>query len=75
MILDGMEDSSATMIVDARGLVTGWSEGARRLTGYPAEAVVGRPARDLLVRNAPPASCPAPSRRHRPVRHRRDPPP
>ncbi|WP_239080928.1 PAS domain-containing protein, partial [Streptomyces coelicoflavus] len=49
-----MEDSSATMIVDARGLVTGWSEGARRLTGYPAEAVVGRPARDLLARDAPP---------------------
>ncbi|MFJ6071293.1 SpoIIE family protein phosphatase [Streptomyces sp. NPDC093065] len=49
-----MEDSSATMIVDARGLVTGWSDGARRLTGYPAEAVVGRPARDLLVRDAPP---------------------
>ncbi|WP_435616105.1 SpoIIE family protein phosphatase [Streptomyces coelicoflavus] len=49
-----MEDSSATMIVDARGLVTRWSEGARRLTGYPAEAVVGRPARELLARDAPP---------------------
>ncbi|MEV6886907.1 SpoIIE family protein phosphatase [Streptomyces sp. NPDC051135] len=48
-----MEDSSAAMIVDARGLVTGWSDGARRLTGYPAEEVVGRPARDLLARDAP----------------------
>ncbi|MGW7335528.1 PAS domain-containing protein, partial [Streptomyces sp. NPDC054808] len=36
-----MEDSSATVIVDARGLVTGWSDGARRLTGYTAEEVVG----------------------------------
>ncbi|MET7816538.1 PAS domain-containing protein, partial [Streptomyces sp. NPDC005395] len=49
-----MEDSSATVIVDARGLVTGWSDGARRLTGYTAEEVVGRPARDLLARGAPP---------------------
>ncbi|TDT27648.1 PAS domain S-box-containing protein [Streptomyces sp. BK208] len=47
-----MEDSSAAMIVDARGLVTGWSDGARRLTGYTAEEVVGRPARDLLARDA-----------------------
>ncbi|CAM5283771.1 hypothetical protein STENM36S_09169 [Streptomyces tendae] len=53
MILDGMEDSSAAMIVDARGLVTGWSDGARRLTGYAAEEAVGRPARDLLARDAP----------------------
>ncbi|MGC0424189.1 PAS domain S-box-containing protein [Streptomyces sp. SAI-195] len=53
MILDGMEDSSAAMTVDARGLVTGWSDGARRLTGYAAEEAVGRPARDLLARDAP----------------------
>ncbi|MEU1871084.1 SpoIIE family protein phosphatase [Streptomyces sp. NPDC019793] len=48
-----MEDSSAAMTVDARGLVTGWSDGARRLTGYAAEEAVGRPARDLLARDAP----------------------
>ncbi|MFE1590518.1 SpoIIE family protein phosphatase [Streptomyces sp. NPDC059402] len=48
-----MEDSSATVIVDARGLVTAWSDEARRLTGYTAEEVVGRPARDLLARDAP----------------------
>ncbi|MGW2297676.1 SpoIIE family protein phosphatase [Streptomyces violaceorubidus] len=48
-----MEDSSAAMIVDARGLVTGWSDGARRLTGYAAEEAVGRPARDLLARGVP----------------------
>ncbi|MEV4048655.1 SpoIIE family protein phosphatase [Streptomyces sp. NPDC049744] len=48
-----MEDSSAAMTVDARGLVTGWSDGARRLTGYAAEEAVGRRARDLLARDAP----------------------
>ncbi|MYR41433.1 PAS domain-containing protein [Streptomyces sp. SID5910] len=40
--------------LDARGTLTGWSDGARRLTGHPAEAVVGRPARDLLARRVPP---------------------
>ncbi|WP_373694750.1 PAS domain-containing protein, partial [Streptomyces salinarius] len=54
MILDGMEDSSATVIVDARGLVTGWSDGARRLTGYTAEEVVGRGPRGRGGRGAPP---------------------
>ncbi|WP_200301505.1 SpoIIE family protein phosphatase [Streptomyces adelaidensis] len=38
----------AMAVVDARGLVSGWSEGARRLTGHPAEDVVGRPAADLV---------------------------
>ncbi len=71
MILDGMEDSSATAIVDARGLVTGWSDGAQRLTGYPAEEVVGRPARDLLARDLPPGPLPAAvSVRTAVIRHR-----
>jgi PAS domain S-box-containing protein len=55
-ILDDMEHSSAAMIVDARGMVTGWSDGARRLTGYAAEDVVGRAARDLLARDVPPGA-------------------
>ncbi|WP_060882429.1 ATP-binding SpoIIE family protein phosphatase [Streptomyces caniscabiei] len=38
----------AMAVVDARGLVAGWSEGARRLTGYTAEEVTGRPAADLV---------------------------
>ncbi|WNZ06871.1 SpoIIE family protein phosphatase [Streptomyces sp. 11x1] len=38
----------AMAVVDARGLVAGWSEGARRLTGYSAEEVTGRPAADLV---------------------------
>ena len=38
----------AMAVVDARGLVAGWSEGARRLTGYGAGDVTGRPAADLV---------------------------
>ncbi|MER6985132.1 PAS domain S-box protein, partial [Streptomyces carpinensis] len=48
-----MEQVSATAVVDAHGIVTGWSEGARRLTGYPAEEVVGRPVRALLAVEPP----------------------
>ncbi|MGW3653449.1 SpoIIE family protein phosphatase [Streptomyces sp. NPDC000878] len=44
-----MKQVAAAVIVDARGMVTGWSEGARRLTGHTAEAVVGRPAAELLA--------------------------
>lgn len=39
---------SATAVVDARGVVTGWSEGAERLLGYPSRAAIGRPAARLL---------------------------
>ncbi|QOV33538.1 SpoIIE family protein phosphatase [Streptomyces ferrugineus] len=48
-----MERVSAVAILDAQGVVKGWSEGARRLTGLEAADVVGRPARDLLAE--PPA--------------------
>ncbi|MFG2133659.1 SpoIIE family protein phosphatase [Streptomyces sp. NPDC048751] len=44
-----MEHVAAAAIIDAHGRVTGWSEGARVLTGYPAEEAVGRPAADLLA--------------------------
>lgn len=49
-----MEHVSAAATLDVRGTVTGWSEGARRLTGYPAEEAVGRSARDLLAQEPPP---------------------
>ncbi|MGV9288551.1 SpoIIE family protein phosphatase [Streptomyces sp. NPDC003719] len=52
-------DVSAVAALDADGTLTGWSEGARRLTGYPAAEVVGRPARDLLVHAAPPGAVAA----------------
>ncbi|MDC2948045.1 ATP-binding SpoIIE family protein phosphatase [Streptomyces heilongjiangensis] len=38
----------AMAVIDAHGLVSGWSEGARRLTGYTAADVTGRPASDLV---------------------------
>ncbi|MFF0156239.1 SpoIIE family protein phosphatase [Streptomyces sp. NPDC005263] len=44
-----MEHVSAAATTDAQGIVTGWSEGARRLTGRTAEEVVGRAARELLA--------------------------
>lgn len=52
-ILDDMEHVSATATTDASGMVTGWSEGARRLTGRTAEEVVGRAARELLAEDPP----------------------
>ncbi len=42
------EAATARATVDARGIVTGWNEGARRLLGYPPAEVVGRPAARLL---------------------------
>ncbi|MFE1921293.1 SpoIIE family protein phosphatase [Streptomyces asoensis] len=41
--------ASARAVVDARGTVTGWSEGAQRLVGYPASEVTGRSAGLLLA--------------------------
>ncbi|MGW5433133.1 SpoIIE family protein phosphatase [Streptomyces sp. NPDC004059] len=48
-----MKHGAAVAIIDALGTVTGWSEGARRLTGHPAEDVVGRPAAGLLAGDLP----------------------
>jgi PAS domain S-box-containing protein len=58
-ILDAMEHVSAAAIVDARGIVTGWSEGARRLTGYPAEEAVGRAVGALLAQRPLPEAVAA----------------
>ncbi|MDX2602234.1 SpoIIE family protein phosphatase [Streptomyces caniscabiei] len=38
----------AMAVVDARGLVAGWSEGARRLTGYTVDEVTGTSAAALV---------------------------
>ncbi|MEG8275131.1 SpoIIE family protein phosphatase [Streptomyces sp. AHA2] len=54
-----MEDSSAAATIDARGVVTGWSEGARQLTGHPAAEVVGRSVRDLLAEDVAPEAVSA----------------
>ncbi|MFE7836049.1 SpoIIE family protein phosphatase [Streptomyces sp. NPDC057474] len=50
------EHGVASAAVDARGLVTAWSAGARRVLGYEHGEVVGRKAADLLA-DALPASA------------------
>ncbi|MFE1923850.1 SpoIIE family protein phosphatase [Streptomyces asoensis] len=48
-----MEHVVAAAVIDARGVVTGWSEGARLLTGRSAEETVGRAAAELLAEDPP----------------------
>ncbi|WP_030930907.1 ATP-binding SpoIIE family protein phosphatase [Streptomyces sp. NRRL S-646] len=53
----GWSAEVATVTVSMDGIVTGWSEGARRLLGHRAPDVVGRAAADLLLgREAPQAA-------------------
>ncbi|MGP3971097.1 SpoIIE family protein phosphatase [Streptomyces sp. 6N223] len=42
----------ATLTVDPGGTVTGWSDGARRLFGHPAQEAVGRAITELLAADA-----------------------
>ncbi|MCE0448009.1 PAS domain-containing protein [Streptomyces tricolor] len=60
-------------VLDAQGTVTGWSEGARLLTGHPADEVVGRPAAGLLRRGRPRRPPRRPHRPGRPAPPRRPP--
>lgn len=53
LILGRMEHVAASAILDAQGTVTGWSEGARRLTGYASGEAVGRAAGELLAEDVP----------------------
>ncbi|MFE6686788.1 SpoIIE family protein phosphatase [Streptomyces sp. NPDC057743] len=39
---------AATAVLDARGLVIGWSAAARQLLGYAPEEIIGRPAATFL---------------------------
>lgn len=43
---------TATARVDEQGIVTGWSEGARRLLGYTSSQIVGQRAARLLAGDA-----------------------
>ncbi|TPQ21470.1 ATP-binding SpoIIE family protein phosphatase [Streptomyces sporangiiformans] len=54
-----MEHVAAAAIIDAQGTVTGWSDGARRLTGYAAEDVVGGAAAELLAEDVSPGAVAA----------------
>ena len=47
------DSATARVIVDARGTLTGWNEGARRLLGWSAAEILGRPAASLLVDDSP----------------------
>ncbi|MGP3950204.1 SpoIIE family protein phosphatase [Streptomyces sp. 7N604] len=40
---------AASAVLDDRGTVVGWSRRAQELLGYPATAVIGRPALDMLT--------------------------
>ncbi|MCB5181972.1 SpoIIE family protein phosphatase [Streptomyces sp. SMC 277] len=51
---------TATATISEQGLVTEWSEDARRLLGYPPAEVVGQPAARLLADDAGALAAPAP---------------
>ncbi|MFE7567440.1 PAS domain-containing protein, partial [Streptomyces sp. NPDC057539] len=46
------EAATAKVVIDARGTVTEWSEGAHRLLGHRRSEIVGRPAAVLLAEGA-----------------------
>src|SRR4051812_36455819 len=48
---------AATATISLEGIITGWSEAARRLLGYRAADVVGRAATDLLVTRERPGAA------------------
>ncbi|MEU9479063.1 SpoIIE family protein phosphatase [Streptomyces sp. NPDC048191] len=43
------EAATARAVIDDHGTLVEWNEGARRLLGHPADAVLGRPAARLLA--------------------------
>ncbi|MBW8736363.1 MAG: SpoIIE family protein phosphatase [Streptomyces turgidiscabies] len=43
------DSATARAVVDARGVLTGWNEGARRLLGWSAAETLGRPGASLLA--------------------------
>ncbi|MBB5928504.1 SpoIIE family protein phosphatase [Streptomyces echinatus] len=47
--------ATARAVIDDEGTLTEWNEGARRLLGHPADAVLGRPAAELLAGAGTPA--------------------
>ncbi|KOV57777.1 hypothetical protein ADL01_39270 [Streptomyces sp. NRRL WC-3618] len=54
---EGLADlTAAVAAVDANGLLTAWSPGARQLLGYAPSDVIGRPASRLLAGDPPVAA-------------------
>ncbi|TDC22936.1 PAS domain-containing protein [Streptomyces sp. 8K308] len=65
--MDSKPPATAAVSLSVSGTVSGWSEGARRLLGWAAAEVVGRPVTDLLAEGELPEN----GGRHRlPLRHR-----
>ncbi|GGV71401.1 SpoIIE family protein phosphatase [Streptomyces massasporeus] len=57
--MQGRVPEDLAFVVDAGGVITVWSDGARRLLGYEPAELVGRPVDDLLA-----ARLPESTRRH-----------
>jgi PAS domain S-box-containing protein len=57
--VEGRVPEDLAVVVDARGAIRVWSDGARRLLGYEAAEIVGRAVTGLLA-----ADLPASTRRH-----------
>ncbi|MFJ6556660.1 SpoIIE family protein phosphatase [Streptomyces luteogriseus] len=57
--MQGRVPEDLAFVVDARGAITVWSDGARRLLGHEPADLVGRPLDDLLA-----ARLPESTRRH-----------
>jgi len=47
------------MVLDPKGTVVAFSEGAERITGFPASEVIGKACRDVFRSNNCDVSCPA----------------
>src|SRR5436309_5646563 len=50
---------AATVVLDAQGVVIGWSPAAQQLFGYPPEQILGRPLETLLLSPPEGATDPA----------------
>jgi PAS domain-containing protein len=55
-MVGGRDAPTAVVVVDAGGVVSGWSEGGRLLLGWGPEEIVGRPVTGLLA--DPPSGFP-----------------
>ncbi|MFI6370111.1 SpoIIE family protein phosphatase [Streptomyces sp. NPDC050546] len=51
--MEGRVPEDLAVVVDARGAITAWSDGARRLLGYDADEIVGRAVGGLLAADLP----------------------
>ena len=49
------QSEDAIMLTDEKGVVTQWSKGAEKLTGYARDELVGKPLWDVQLRSAPEA--------------------